>query len=75
MNDKKPPWGYDEDPWKEMDLFKNWVLEKNLRAIDVTDTLSLIEMFILCSESFDSALPEKALSELQEWNDYVQDIG
>jgi hypothetical protein len=75
MNDKNPPWGYDEDPWKEMDLFKKWVLEKNLRAIDVEDTLSLIEIFILCSESFDSASPERALFELQEWNDYVQDIG
>jgi len=57
MNDIKPPWGYSEDPWKEIDLFQEWVIEKDLKAIDVTDTLTLIELFGLCTETFEVASP------------------
>jgi hypothetical protein len=57
MNDIKPPWGYSEDPWKEIDLFQEWVIEKDLKAIDVTDTLTLIELFGLCTETFEVANP------------------
>jgi hypothetical protein len=57
MNDIKPPWGYSEDPWKEIDLFQDWVIEKDLKAIDVTDTLTLIELFGLCTETFETANP------------------
>jgi hypothetical protein len=55
MNDIKPPWGYSEDPWKEIDLFQEWVIEKDLKAIDVTDTLTLIELFGLCTKTFEVA--------------------
>jgi hypothetical protein len=57
VNDIKPPWGYSEDPWKEIDLFQEWVIEKDLKAIDVTDTLTLIELFGLCTETFEVANP------------------
>jgi hypothetical protein len=57
MNGIKPPWGYSEDPWKEIDLFQEWVIEKDLKAIDVTDTLTLIELFGLCTETFEVANP------------------
>jgi hypothetical protein len=75
MNEKIPPWGYDEDPWKEMDLFRDWVADKELKSIDVTDTLTLIEVFGLCSETFDSAYPKEAQTEPEDWNEYVQDLG
>jgi hypothetical protein len=57
VNDIKPPWGYSEDPWKEIDLFQEWLIEKDLKAIDVTDTLTLIELFGLCTETFEVANP------------------
>ena len=57
MNDIKPPWGYSEDPWKEIDLFQDWVIEKDLKTIDVIDTLTLIELFSLCTETFEVANP------------------
>jgi hypothetical protein len=75
MNEKIPPWGYDEDPWKEIDLFRVWVADKELRSIDVTDTLTLIEVFSLCSETFISAFPKEAQTEPEDWNEYVQDLG
>lgn len=79
MNDIKPPWGYSEDPWKEIDLFQDWVIGKDLKAIDVTDTLTLIELFGLCTETFEVANPpiefttqdQEALFETS----FLQDLG
>lgn len=81
MNDIKPPWGQSEDPWQELDLFREWAREKNLKAIDVDDTLTLVELFSLCSETFEVVNPPIEFPtpivdmDQEAFNDYAQDLG
>lgn len=79
MSDIKPPWGDSEgDPWKEIDLFQEWVLSKDLQSVDVTDTLTLVELFGLCTETFEAASPPIEFTTPivdNEQFDYPQDLG
>ena len=48
-----PPWGDSRDnPWKEFDLFEEWVATKKLKHINISDSRVLIELWELCSDVF-----------------------
>jgi hypothetical protein len=73
MHNDIPPWGDDGgDPWKEVDLFEEWIDGKGLKYIDASSSAVLVELFRICHECFyfgknDETLdPNDDLSELPD---------